>query len=199
MSRMRSGCGALLLERGSRSPGASLAWRPRRASFHTSIPCEDITSSERQCWLLQRLGLSLEFLVEVLRIDVQLLLGRLLRPGGGLGDLACQAGFDEPDSFCLSCSPAHRVTIPYSHVATGYGHIHVWSADQQDLHRISVAEDAVESYIPSGIDVGIDFGKVETPCTPAKVMAAPLRELEGLQHRLGVGRASCSALTTGNQ
>ena len=133
------------------------------------------------------------------RIDVQLLLSRLLRPGGGLGDLACQAGFDEPDSFCLSCSPAHRVTIPYSHVATGYGHTHVWSADQQDLHRISVAEDAVESYIPSGIDVGIDFGKVETPCTPAKVMAAPLRELEGLQHRLGVGRASCSAPTTGNQ
>ncbi len=146
-----------------------------------------------------RFGLCLEFLVEVLRIDVQLLLGRLLRPGGGLGDLACQAGFDEPDSFCLNCSPAQRVTIPYSHVATGYGHIHVWSADQQNLHSISVAEDAAESYIPSGIDVGIDFGKVETPCTPAKVMAAPLRELEGLQHRLGVGRASCSAPTTGNQ
>ena len=99
---------------------------------------------------------------------VPLLLGRLLRPGGGLGDLVCQAGFAEPDSFCLSCSPAQRVTIPYSHVATGYGHIHVWSADQQDLHSISVAEDAVESYIPSGIDVGIDFGKVETPCTPTK-------------------------------
>ena len=170
-----------------------------RSLFSKSIPSEDITSSERQCWLLHGFGLCLELLVEVLRIDVQLLLSRLLRPGGGLGDLVCQAGFDEPDSFCLSCSPDHRVTIPYSHVATGYGHTHVWSADQQDLHRISVAEDAVESYIPSGIDVGIDFGKLETQCTPAKVMAAPLRELEGLQHRLGVGHASCSAPTTGSQ
>ena len=93
-----------------------------RSLFSTSIPSEDITSSERQCWLLHRFGLSLEFLVEVLRIDVQLLLGRLLRLGGGLGDLVCQTGFAEPDSFCLSCSPAHRVTIPYSHVATVYGH-----------------------------------------------------------------------------
>jgi len=31
------------------------------------------------------------------------------------------------------------------------------NADQQNLPRISVAENARESYIPSGIDVGIDF------------------------------------------
>ncbi len=42
---------------------------------------------ERQCWLLGRCGLRLELLVEVLRIDVQLLFDRLLRLGGGLGDL----------------------------------------------------------------------------------------------------------------
>ena len=67
------------------------------------------------------------------------------------------------------------------------------------LLRISVVEDARKSYIPSGIDVGIVLGKVGMPCTPAKVLAAPLRELEGLQYGLEVGRASCSAPTTGSQ
>ena len=64
------------------------------------------------------------------------------------------------------------MTIPYSHVATGYGHTHVWSADQQDLHSISVAEDAVESYIPSGIDVGIDFTRLRFPFFLRNVMRA---------------------------
>ena len=34
---------------------------------------------------------------------------------------------------------------------------------------------------------------------PARVLAAPLRELEGSQYGLEVGRASCSTPTTGDQ
>jgi len=34
---------------------------------------------------------------------------------------------------------------------------YLWSADQQNIHRIIVAQDARESYTPRGIDVGIDF------------------------------------------
>ena len=36
------------------------------------------------------------------------------------------------------------------------------------LLRISVVEDARKSYIPLGIDVGIDLGKVGLLCTPPK-------------------------------
>ena len=83
---MRSGCGVLLAGKRVAFPW-SKPLETARSLFSKSIPSEDITSSERQCWLLHGFGLSLEFLVEVLRIDVQLLLGRLLRLGGGLGDL----------------------------------------------------------------------------------------------------------------
>jgi Uncharacterized protein conserved in bacteria (DUF2252) len=42
-------------------------------------------------------------------------------------------------------------------VATFSGHTRLWSADQQNLHRISVVDNKRESYTPLGIDVGIDF------------------------------------------
>ena len=74
-----------------------------RSLFSKSIPSEYITSSERQCWLLDRFGLRFELLVEVLRIDVQLLLGLLLRLGGGLGDLVFQAGFADDDECRRPC------------------------------------------------------------------------------------------------
>ena len=44
------------------------------------------------------------------------------------------------------------------------GHAHLWSADQQNLHRISIAEYTRESYTPRGIDVGIDFSVGNSTC-----------------------------------
>src|SRR6516165_1057481 len=74
-----------------------------RSLFSKTITSEDIASSERPCCLLERCCLRCELLVEVLRIDVQLLLDPLLRFGGGLGDLVCQAGFTYDDECRRPC------------------------------------------------------------------------------------------------
>jgi len=111
MSRMRSGCGALLLEREGRVP-LEQALGDREEPLFIQVSQAKTSLCQESMLVIAWLWTQPQIPCRSPRIDVQLLLSRLLRPGGGLGDLACQAGFDEPDSFRLSCSPAHRVTIP---------------------------------------------------------------------------------------
>ena len=67
----------------------------RLPSANRSHPLSVVSSQRRACAQAVAPGFWKEG-------RVPLLLSRLLRPGGGLGDLVCQAGFAEPDSFCLS-------------------------------------------------------------------------------------------------